>query len=80
MERVIFYSPNDWAGGYNLKKTEELLETYDENNNYNDINDLLEFYNINKYIENGVYLKEWDTQYIDVLLHILCFLFIRSQK
>ena len=64
MERVIFYSPNDWAGGYNLKKTEELLETYDENNNYNDINDLLEFYNINKYIENGVYLKDWDTQYI----------------
>lgn len=65
MERVIFYSPNDWAGGYNLKKTEELLETYDENNNYNDINDLLEFYNINKYIENGVYLKDWDTQYIE---------------
>ena len=65
MERIIFYSPNDWAGGYNLKQAEKLLEMYDEKKEYNNINDLLEFYNLNKYIENGVYLNDWDEQYIE---------------
>ena len=31
MDRVVFYSPNDWAGGYNLEKAETIILKYDKN-------------------------------------------------
>lgn len=58
MDRVVYYSPGDWAGGYNLEKAEEIIKKFDNNVEY-EINELLEFYNILKYFENNVYLKKW---------------------
>lgn len=63
MNRVVYYSPGDWSGGYNLEKAEEIIKAYDENKEY-DINELLEFYNIYKFFQNKVYLKNWSKEQI----------------
>lgn len=64
MNRVKFYSKYDWAYGTNLKKLEEVLNRFEETKNY-EINDIIEFYNCIKYIDNGCYLNDWTTEYIE---------------
>jgi hypothetical protein len=59
--RVVFHSKEDLAGGHYLQKGEQILRT-DIKSDYSDINDILELYNIKKYIDNEMYLKSW-TQY-----------------
>lgn len=58
LNRVEFYSKEDMAGGIQLSKGEKILR-----NNINkeiiDINDILEFYHINKYLEHELFLKDW---------------------
>ena len=66
MEQVKFYSKEDMASGYNLIKAEKIINDFDEQKEYNDINELIEFYNITKYIDNGVFLKSWDEEYIKI--------------
>lgn len=56
--RVKFYSIDDMAGGYQLKKAEHILRE-DIVSNYEDINDILELYNIKKYLDKEIYLKDW---------------------
>ncbi len=63
MNRVKFFSKNDWACGGNLKNLEKVLNEFNESNIYN-INDIIEFYNCIKYINNECYLKDWATEYI----------------
>jgi hypothetical protein len=64
LNRVEFFSKEDLAGGHQLLKGEHILrkETLSD---YTDINDVLELYNINKYIDNELYLKNWTTEDID---------------
>lgn len=57
---VKFYSSSDLSCGYNLKKAEKILEEYDDSHNYDDINTILEFYNIKLYFSNQCYLKKWN--------------------
>lgn len=59
MDKVKFYSTTDWGCGYQLQKSESIIESYNDSNEYN-ITDLIEFYNITKYIDNKVFLKKWD--------------------
>lgn len=56
--KVVFYSIEDMAGSRQLKKGEEILRrpTLSE---YTNINDVLELYNIKKYIDNELYLVDW---------------------
>lgn len=58
LNRVEFYSKENMAGGIQLSKGEKILR-----NNINkeiiDINDILEFYHINKYLEHELFLKDW---------------------
>lgn len=58
MNKVIFYSKEDMSGGYNLKIGEIILRA-DTKSNYSDINEILELYNLKKYIDNDMYLKSW---------------------
>lgn len=64
MDKVKFYSITDWGCGYQLQKAESIIEFYNDSKEYN-ITDLIEFYNITKYIDNKVFLKKWDDLYID---------------
>ncbi len=57
---VKFYSINDWSVGHNLEKADTILESFNENNEYDNINKIIELYNIKKLIDNGAFLKTWD--------------------
>lgn len=58
LNKVVFHSKEDMAGGYNLQKGEHILRA-DTKTNYTDINEVLELYNIKKYIDNDLYLRNW---------------------
>ncbi|WP_269225038.1 hypothetical protein [Flavobacterium eburneipallidum] len=58
LNRVQFYSIEDMAGSHQLAKGENILRN-EILSNYTDINDILELYNIKKYIDNELYLKGW---------------------
>lgn len=58
LNRVEFFSKEDLAGGHELSKGEHILRN-ETKSKYKDINDVLELYNIKKYIDNDLYLKDW---------------------
>lgn len=64
LNRVVFYSKEDMAGGLQLQKGEHILQT-ETKTSYTDINDVLELYNLKKYIDNDLYLKSWSQNDID---------------
>jgi hypothetical protein len=72
MERVKFCSPNDLTCGWNLKNSEKLINEYETGVRVaNDINDIIELYNIKKYFENKLFLTDWTPEYIDRLEKII---------
>jgi len=58
LNRVVFYSIEDMGGGHQLQKGEHILRG-ETKPIYNDINEVLELYNIKKYIDNELFLKVW---------------------
>lgn len=70
MDRIKFYSKTDLLCGDQLQKAEKIIESFDNNKDYN-IVELLEFYNISKYIDNKVFLKKWDDNKIKNLQGIV---------
>lgn len=59
---VKFYSTNDLRCGNNLILVENILNSFDCSKEYDDINKVLEFYNIQKYLNNKCYLTKWDEE------------------
>lgn len=57
---VKFYSVHDWSIGEHLAKSAIILESFDENKEYTDINQVIELYNIQELINSGVTLNDWD--------------------
>lgn len=57
LNRVVFYSKADLAGGHQLRKGEPILRA-EPKSEYGDINDILELYNIKKYIDNELFLDD----------------------
>jgi 23S rRNA U2552 (ribose-2'-O)-methylase RlmE/FtsJ len=62
--RVEFFSKEDMAAGHQLSKGEHILRK-ETLSNYTDINDILELYNIKKYIDNDLYLRDWTQEDIE---------------
>ena len=58
LNRVVFYSKEDMAGGMQIRKGEAILKA-ETKSEYSDINEILELYNIKKYIDNGLFLTDW---------------------
>jgi len=58
LNKVVFHSKEDMAGGHYLQKGEHILRA-DVKSNYTDINEVLELYNLKKYIDNELFLKSW---------------------
>lgn len=58
LNRVNFYSVDNMANGYYLSKAEHILRS-ENNSTYENINDVLELYNIRQYIDSELYLKSW---------------------
>ncbi len=61
LKRVVFYSKEDMSTGHNLQNAEQLLKNLPLQEN-EDINDLLEVYNVKLYFDNDLYLLTWDDQ------------------
>ncbi|MBP1743442.1 MAG: hypothetical protein H6Q58_420 [Firmicutes bacterium] len=59
MERIKYYSINDITCSEHLKNLEKVLREYGEGREVQSINDAIELFNINKFIENKIYLKVW---------------------
>ncbi len=64
LNRVEFFSKEDMAGGHQLSKGEHILRK-ETPSDYSDINDILELYNIKKYIDNDLYLRGWSQEDIE---------------
>jgi hypothetical protein len=58
LNRVVFYSKADIAGGMQLRCGESILRS-PLKDVYDDINDILELYHINQYLDNGLFLMDW---------------------
>jgi len=58
LNKVVFHSKEDMAVGHYLQKGEHILRA-DTKSDYTNINDVLELYNLKKYIDNDLYLKSW---------------------
>lgn len=65
--RIKYYSNSDLSTGWNLKKIEEVIENYDETKEDYEINDIIEFYNITQFLNNKLYLNNWDDVYVEKL-------------
>lgn len=59
--RVVFYSISNMAAGHELAKGEKILRS-DAHQNNTDINNVLELYNIQKYLHGGLSLNSWTEQ------------------
>ncbi len=57
-DRVIFFSIHDMSSGHYLSKAEPLLKG-EIVNDLDDINDILEMYNISLFFEHAIYLNSW---------------------
>ncbi len=58
LNKVVFHSKEDGSGGHYLQKGEHILKA-DIKANYDDINEILELYNLKLYLDNEVYLRRW---------------------
>lgn len=58
-ERVKFYSIDDLGNTMELTRAEEVLEAYIEDKELEDINDVIELYNVKLLLDNQLALKSW---------------------
>ncbi|GIO33518.1 hypothetical protein J2TS6_46590 [Paenibacillus albilobatus] len=59
MREIKFYSRNDFASGYVLQKIEDFLMEHKGEKELENINDIIEIYNIKQYFDHKVYLLKW---------------------
>jgi hypothetical protein len=64
LNKVVFHSKEDMAGGHYLQKGEHILRA-DTKSDYTDINEVLELYNLKKYIDNDLFLNNWTREDIE---------------
>lgn len=78
VKRVKFFPTNDLMCGYNLSNIEKILnkfQSHKERRDVLEINDMIELYNLKKYFDNKIYLKDWSNDYIKDKYEIICCLF-----
>lgn len=51
-ERAKFYSIDDLGNNLELTRAEEILDAYDEGKEFEDINDIIELYNVKLFLDN----------------------------
>lgn len=60
LSRVKYYGSDDLSAGWNLKKAEQILQSWDNDIYISDVNRVIEFYNIQKYFSSSARLDNWD--------------------
>ena len=67
---VKYYSDNDLRLGWNLEKSEEIIQSIDFYKTDNNINYILELYNVHLLIKSDARLTSWSDEYYLSLIHI----------
>ncbi len=62
---IKFYGVNDLTIGEHLERSAAILESFDKNEDYADINRVIELYNVQELVNSGVSLKDWDEERIN---------------
>lgn len=63
--RVKFYSTNDWSIPGELRNAEKIISSFQEDKEYEDINDVIELFNITLFFDNKLYLSYWSENEIN---------------
>lgn len=69
VEKVKFYSTTDLAASHHLKKAEDLILNFKEDQGHT-INDILELYNCTLYIDNKIFFTQWSNKHKEQLKSI----------
>lgn len=64
---VKYYSPNDLSTGFNLEQAEKVINGFDVEKEYTNVNETIELFNIQQLLDSGVLLKKWDEQTVNRL-------------
>ena len=68
---VVFYGPTDGASRDELRNAEKVIQSFNADTEYTDINRVIELYNIKQYFDNEMYLTSWNestkNKYIDIV-------------
>lgn len=57
---VKFYSAVGLSSGHNLERAEDVINQFQENIEYSNINQIIEFYNIQCFFRNKIFLLKWN--------------------
>ena len=60
---VKYYGENDLSIGWYLEKAEKVINSFNENNSHDDINYILELYNVSLLFDSQERLKTWEDVY-----------------
>lgn len=66
---VKFYSVTDLSSPHNLVKAEKVIKDFDDNLIYENINKIIEFYNIKLFFQNDMYLTIWSKEKRKIYLY-----------
>lgn len=59
---VKFYSKSDLSCGSNLKKAEPIIENFSKEKEYDNVNEVIELYNITLLFDQDIQLVEWTSE------------------
>lgn len=59
---IKFYNEYDWIVRKDLERLIDIVDSFSEDENYTDVNRVIEFYNIQELIDSGACLKVWDEE------------------
>lgn len=59
IDKVKYFSAVDMTCGYYLERAEIVIGQYNYEMDYSDINQIIEFYNIQCFFEKGIFLSRW---------------------
>lgn len=62
--RVKYYSATDMTCGYYLERAEKVIGQYNDEMDYTDVNQIIEFYNIKCLLEKDIFLSRWGQEEI----------------
>lgn len=65
--RVHWFSRNDMSIGYHLPRIEKIIEGFNLGNDITDVNDILELFEITKFVDNDAYPKSWGQDMLSVV-------------
>lgn len=57
--RIQYFSTYDMSISYYLQNAEEIIEKYHKGWRPDEVNDVIELYNIWLFVDNGIYMKSW---------------------